>query len=122
MNILLTSVGRRSYIVEYFKEAIGDQGLVHVSNSNYTIAMDMADKYLITPIIYDDRYIPTILNYCIENNIEAIFSLFDIDLPILSKSRDLFLRNKIRIVLAPEKSVNLCNDKWGTFNFLLIAK
>ena len=34
MNILLTSVGRRSYLVKYFKEAVGENGEVHVSNSN----------------------------------------------------------------------------------------
>ena len=36
MNILLTSAGRRSYLVQYFKEALrlgGCGGLVHAANS-----------------------------------------------------------------------------------------
>ena len=33
MNILLTSAGRRGYMVNYFKEALGEQGEVHVANS-----------------------------------------------------------------------------------------
>ena len=36
MNILLTSAGRRTYLVEYFKEALqmaGVEGQVHTANS-----------------------------------------------------------------------------------------
>lgn len=39
MNILLTSAGRRTYLVEYFKKALGGQGKVYASNSidTYTL-------------------------------------------------------------------------------------
>lgn len=47
MNILLTSAGRRSYIVDYFKEAEGI-GKVFASNSTYTIALKRADGYFIS--------------------------------------------------------------------------
>ena len=33
MNILLTSAGRRTYLVEYFKEALAGHGKVYASNS-----------------------------------------------------------------------------------------
>jgi carbamoyl-phosphate synthase large subunit len=67
MNILLTSVGRRSYLVKYFKEAVGENGEVHVSNSNtITPAFIHADKSTVSPLIYENRYIPFLLNYCIQ--------------------------------------------------------
>ena len=34
MNILFTSGGRRSYLIKYFKEALGNQGEIHVANSS----------------------------------------------------------------------------------------
>ena len=34
MNVLLTSVGRRTYLVEYFKKAVGEKGKVCVANSS----------------------------------------------------------------------------------------
>jgi hypothetical protein len=34
VNILLTSVGRRSYLVQYFKDALEGLGKVHVANSS----------------------------------------------------------------------------------------
>jgi len=118
MNILLTSVGRRSYMVDYFKEAIDNFGEIHVSNSHYTIAMESADKYIITPLVYDEKYISSLLNYCIDNSIGAILSLFDLDLLVLAENMELFKRNGISLILAPVTSILICNDKWETYNFL----
>ena len=73
MNILLTSIGRRSYLVKYFKEALKGNGEVHVSNSNaITPAFIYADKSTVTPLIYENEYIPFLLNYCVKNNIPVI--------------------------------------------------
>ena len=50
MNILLTSVGRRTYLVEYFKNELKSyQGAVHASNSVMTFSLKKADKFVITP-------------------------------------------------------------------------
>lgn len=57
MNILLTSVGRRTYMVNYFKEALQGKGLVHAANSVETYAMKIADQSVLTPLIYDGNYI-----------------------------------------------------------------
>lgn len=58
MNILLTSVGRRSYLVKYFKDALGTSGEIHVSNSSaITPAFIYADNITVTPLIYENEYI-----------------------------------------------------------------
>jgi carbamoylphosphate synthase large subunit len=120
MNILLTSVGRRSYLVKYFKDAVGKTGEVHVSNSNaITPAFIHADKSTLTPLIYENEYIPFLLDYCVTNQITAIISLFDIDLPILSANRKIFEDIGIRVVISDEAVINVCNDKWETYNFLI---
>ena len=87
MNILLTSVGRRTYLIEYFKEAMKCVGKVFASNSEYTYTLAHADEYVITPIIYDKKYIDFLIQFCKQNNITAIISLFDIDLYVLSKNK-----------------------------------
>jgi carbamoylphosphate synthase large subunit len=120
MNILLTSVGRRSYLVKYFKEVVGENGEVHVSNSNeITPAFIFADKSTVTPLIYENRYIPFLLDYCVENNISAIISLFDVDLPILSANRQSFEDIGVRVIVSDEAVINVCNDKWETYKFLI---
>ncbi len=118
MNILLTSVGRRTYMVEYFRQALHGEGLVFASNSILTYSLQQADKHVITPPIYDKQYIEFLLNFCISNEIKIIISLFDIDLPILSKNKTTFERNGITVIVSDEKVIKICNDKWLTYTFL----
>ena len=119
MNILLTSVGRRTYMVEYFKEALQNNGLIHAANNIDTYAMKVADKSVITPLIYEDNYIDFLLDYCLKNSINAVISLFDIDLPILSKNKNKFTDKNISLIVSDFDFIQICNDKWLTYNFLL---
>lgn len=120
MNILLTSVGRRSYMVEYFKEALIGEGEVHVMNSSkLSPAFCVADKATVSPLIYDEDYIPFLLKYCTENQIKAVISLFDIDLPILSKNKNKFDKIGTKVIVADYDFVEICNDKWKTYEFLI---
>ena len=119
MNILLTSVGRRAYMVKYFKSAIGENGEVHVCNSDdKTVAFRYADHSVISPLIYEDNYIPFLLEYCRENNIGLLLSLFDIDLPVLAKNKEAFAQIGTRIIVSDAELVEICNDKWKTYLFL----
>ncbi len=119
MNILLTSVGRRAYMVKYFQEALAGNGLVHVCNSDdLTVAFQYADRSVISPLIYDDGYIPFLLNYCKENQIDLLLSLFDMDLLMLSKHKKEFAAVGTRVIVSDEKFVSICNDKWKTYLFL----
>ena len=119
MNILLTSVGRRAYMIKYFKEAVGTEGSVHVSNSDdKTVAFHYADKAVIAPLIYDKNYIPFLLQYCKNNKIDILLSLFDIDLPVLAANKKEFERIGTRVVVSDSKIIDICNDKWKTYKFL----
>ena len=103
MNILFTSVGRRTYLVEYFKNALKNDGKVYVANSDANSpAFLVADESVVSPLIYDKNFI----------------SLFDIDLPILSKNKDLFKQNGITVVVSDEQVLEICNDKYKTYQFL----
>lgn len=118
MNILITSVGRRSYMIEYFKESVGKNGKIHAANSDLTYALQTADHYLLTPPIYDNSYIGTLINYCKEHNISSIISLFDIDLPILSRNKEAFNEIGVQVIVSDPEIVSICNDKWKTYKFL----
>lgn len=118
MNILLTSAGRRSYLIKYFRQVLNGKGLVHASNSAYTIALQEADRFFISPLIYEKDYVQKIVNYCLENNISAIISVFDIDLLVLSKAKEYIESRGIRLLLSEASVVEKCNDKWKTYTFL----
>lgn len=119
MNILLTSVGRRAYMVKYFKEALDGNGAVHVCNSDdKTVAFHYADKAVVSPLIYDDGYIPFLLDYCEKNHIDVLLSLFDIDLLVLAKNKERFAQIGTKVIVSDERLIEICNDKWKTYQFL----
>lgn len=120
MNILLTSVGRRGYLVEYFKDALNGSGKVHVSNSDsISPAFKYADEHVVTPLIYDKEYINFLLEYCIKNRIKLVISLFDIDLYVLAVNKRRFEEKGIIIVVSDADFIKICNDKWLTYKYLI---
>ncbi len=119
INILITSAGRRSYLINYFKKALKNDGEVFAANSSsLSTAFITADHTVVTPLIYDSEYIPFLLNYCRMNQISAIISLFDIDLPVLAKNRELFKEIGVKLIVAEKETIDICNDKWKTYQFL----
>lgn len=115
MNILLTSVGRRTYLIHYFQQALNGTGKVFASNSVMTYSMKQADSYVITPQIYDDSYIEFLLAFCKENDIKAIISCFDIDLPVLAANKKRFEDDGIMVIVSSPEVTRICNDKWLTY-------
>ena len=119
MKILLTSAGRRGYLVQYFKKALEGFGEIHVANSSpHSTAMKYGDQFVVTPLIYADAYIPFLKEYCEANQIDALISLFDIDLPILANHSHEFEEIGVKVIVSNKEVISICNDKWHTFNFL----
>ncbi len=119
MNILFTSVGRRSYLIKYFREALGETGKIYATNSiEHSTAFKYVDDHAVSPIIYSDEYIPFLLECCKKWDIKAIISLFDIDLMVLAKNRKRFEEIGVSIVVSETDVIDKCNDKWHTFNYL----
>ncbi|GFI41510.1 carbamoyl-phosphate synthase large chain [Thomasclavelia cocleata] len=119
MNILLTSVGRRGYLVQYFKDALKESGKVYVSNSDeHSPAFKYADEYIVSPLIYDDGYIEFLLDYCRQNKIEMLISLFDIDLYVLAQNKKKFEEIGVIVVVSDVEFIKVCNDKWLTYKYL----
>lgn len=117
MNILLTSAGRRSYLVQYFREALAEAGcggLIHVSNSSPCPAFGRADRTVVTPLIYDKGYISFLLEYCKREAISLLVPLFDLDVPVLAAHREDFADLGVTLVTADEEWARVCNDKWET--------
>ena len=121
MNILLTSAGRRTYLVDYFREALkkaGLKGQVYAANSQESPALAAADGKVITPLIYSREYIPFLLEYCKDKGIRLLIPLFDIDLPVLAAYRRDFESAGTIVVTGEEEMVRLCNDKWEAGRYL----
>ncbi len=121
MNVCLTSVGRRGYLVDYFKKELKDGGKVIACNSDIrTTAMIRADVCYQTPMIYakDGEYILFLLDVCRKEKVSLLISLFDADLPVLAKHREEFEKIGVKLAVSGEAAISICNDKWKMQEFL----
>lgn len=125
INLLITTVGRRSYIVNYFKQ-IKIRGVnlaIHACNNNpFITSKNYVDYFVISPDILSDEYIPFLMNYCTVNRITAILSLFDIDIVRISKFKKQFEEIGVTLLLSDFNVVNICHDKYATHEFLIKNK
>jgi len=118
MNVLLTSVGRRSYLVDYFKEALQSEGLVIATNTSpETTGMQSADIAIVVPPANNSQYTETLLNICKKYKIELVCSLHDWEAPYISKNSSIFIENGILPVLPKPEIIDICLDKYRTSLF-----
>lgn len=115
MNILFTCAGRRTYLLKYFKENMAESDKVVATDLSLTApAMQVADVKLQVPAVYDPEYVDITLKICKEQNIDALFSLNDLELPILANNRAKFEALGVKLVVSDPKVIDIAFDKYKT--------
>ncbi|WP_323788845.1 ATP-grasp domain-containing protein [Psychroserpens sp.] len=119
LNLLFTCAGRRNYLINYFKEAIKGQGKIFTADmSTSAPAMVDADVAIVVPSIYDATYITALKAIVKTHHIDAIISLNDLELPILSKHKNELETTGVKVIISSEKVIDIAFDKVKTFNFI----
>lgn len=119
-NILLTSVGRRGYLVKYFKEAVGTQGRIWgADTSRFAPAFAYCDGTGILPEVKKNNYVNALIDFCKANKIDAVVPLIDPELEILAGLNDTFAKEGVFLLLSPKETVDLSSDKYLTYQFAL---
>jgi carbamoyl-phosphate synthase large subunit len=119
VNILLTSVGRRAYLVDYFKQALNGNGKVICTNMYSDVAgMYAGDIAVVTPASWDGEYISFILELCRKYHIDLIFSLHDVDVFFLSQHIDELKKTGAFPVLPSPEFARIALDKYESTLFL----
>ncbi len=119
MNILILSAGTRNKVVEYFKENVGDGGKVVATDcSNLAPAVYEADVFYLVPRITAPGYIEQILDICVKEKIDGVFSLIDPELSLLARERERFLAVGATPILSDYELVETCFDKHRMFELL----
>ncbi|HPQ35349.1 MAG TPA: ATP-grasp domain-containing protein [Tenuifilaceae bacterium] len=118
MNILFTCAGRRNYLIDYFKEALNGEGKVVVADMQKSApAMASADVGYVVPEVYSNNYIDTLIDICNKENVKAIFSLNDLELPILAQKKEVFSSHGVKVIVSSPTIIDTCFDKWKTNKF-----
>ena len=119
LNILFTCAGRRNYLINYFKQAIGKNGKIFVADMSLSApAMVDADIAILVPSFYDDNYIEELKTIIKDHSIKAIISLNDLELPILSKHKNELEAYGAKVIVSNENVIDITFDKLKTFNFI----
>lgn len=113
MNILFTGVGRRSYVIEDFKEALRPLGgAVFAMNSHpRSPALAAADRALLSPPASDPRFPEFLLEVCRRHTITAVCTLIDTDMQVLSSMRAPLAALGTRVVLVGPPVLDICRNK-----------
>lgn len=119
MNILILSAGTRNKVVQFFKEAVGEGGKVVATDcSNLAPAVYDANVFYLVPRITAPGYIDRILEICVEEKIDGVFSLIDPELSLLARERERFLAVGTTPVVSPYDLVEICFDKYKMYQML----
>lgn len=122
MNIIITNIGRRGYLVDYFKEIPGMTGKIFTSDCDVTASglYGNNDGYFILPRPVDNEklYVEKLIRTCKENGIEVVLPIIDPEIYILSQYRGVFRKEGIIVVVSDRKVLEICFDKLMMNTFL----
>lgn len=119
MNILMCSVGRRCELLKDFKKTMGTHGkIVATDISSYAPALYYADVKYLVPEITNSKYISVIADICEKEKIDAIITLIDPEISLLSEHREIFEKLGAVVLVPYYNTAKLCFDKYEMFKHL----
>ena len=115
MNILFTCAGRRTYLLKYFKDNLAEGDKVVATDMQLSApALQVADVKLQVPAVYDPEYVNITLNICKEQQIDALLSLNDLELPILAENKARFDELGVKVIVSSPEVIDIAFDKYKT--------
>lgn len=116
MNVLITSAGRRTSLLNAFQEAARPwNGTVFAADLDpLAPACHLADEAFCLPLITDDAYIPVLCEHIRKHSIGLIVPTIDTELPVLAGAIDVFEEADCRALLSTASFIHLTSDKWLT--------
>lgn len=115
MNILFTCVGRRTYLLKYFKENMSEGDLIVATDMQLSApALTAADIKVQVPAVYAPSYIDVTLDICKKYNIKALLCLNDLELPILAENKAKFEALGVKVIVSDPEVIDIAFDKYKT--------
>ena len=115
MNILFTCAGRRTYLLNYFRENLNEGDTIIATDMQLSApALQVADVKIQVPAVYDPKYIDITLDICKEQKIDALISLNDLELPILAENKKRFEEIGVRVIVSDPEVIDIAFDKYKT--------
>jgi carbamoyl-phosphate synthase large subunit len=116
---MLTCAGRRNYLIKFFQVALANRGYVIAGDASPEApALQEADVSFLLPSVNHHDYFDKLLYICEQKQVRLLIPLNDLELPLLAKQRDRFLKIGTIPVISASEVIDICFDKWATCQFL----
>ncbi len=122
MNVLITNIGRRGYLVDYLKGTESFFGKVFVSDCSRTASglYGNNDGAFILPKPLDDEkgYVESLVDLCQKLAVAIVIPVIDPEIDILSKYVAYLSSRKIFVAVSNREVLNVCWSKLSMNEFL----
>ena len=121
IKILFTSVGRRVELMRAFRSAADRKGIsLEIWGADMTDtapALIFCDRTVRVCRIKDDAYIPSLLDICKRENIDALIPTIDTDLLLLAENKQHFCEMGTKVLISAPDKIKVCRDKRFTADY-----
>lgn len=121
MNVLFTSVGRRTELLRAFRRAYAalamDGSVIAVDIDPLAPALRQADRCYIVPSLSDPNYIDILIQICQLESVGMIFPLIDPDISVLAAHRQILEATGAHLAVVSSQAASICGDKWRVVEF-----
>lgn len=120
-NVLITAASRRVPLVNAFRTALARSGggrIVVTDVNALSPAVYSGDRAYLVPLTSDPHYLDEALAVCQAERIGMLVPTIDDELPIFGAAVERFAAHGVRVVVSPEATTTLCNDKFETCRVL----
>lgn len=122
INVLITSAGQRVSLVRAFQNELKK---LNINNKVYTIdlnpilspACQISDGYKKVEEVTHPNYINNLISICKKWEVSIIIPTIDTELSVLSKNKNLFLKEGISPIVSDHNFIQICRDKRLTNQF-----
>lgn len=123
VNILITSVSRKVWLVKAFKDALKQEGIdgkvISADINSLSAGLYMSDKHYLIPPSTEQNFIPVILKICKKDNIKLLIPTRDGELLLFAKNKEKFKKQGTYVIVSNPEVIEICNNKYSFYQFLL---
>jgi len=122
VNILITSVSRKVWLVKAFKDTLRHEGIdgkvVSVDINPLSAGLYASDKHYLIPPSSDQNFMPVILEICKKENIKLLIPTRDGELLLFAKNKKKFEKQGTHVMVSNSEVIEICNDKYRFYQFI----
>lgn len=115
MNILITSVSKKTILINLFREVLTTTELhgnvIGIDLDDSAIGLKFCDKFYKVCKMSDNNYLEEIIKICEIEDIKLIIPTRDVELLYYAKHKDIFFNKNIKVCVSSYETVELCNNK-----------